>query len=206
MMPMPRTDAPPFLIEKGPEWTRRWLDNRAAAEREQQRRPTFAWPQHGGEKVNLLLLQALLPATRRHCAYCDHCPLGAASTETIDHFRPKGRAEFADLAFAWENLFPACNQCQQEKAEKWDDRLLKPDANDYSFERYFIYDMHAGDLLPNPAAPEADRARASVTVELLGLNSPARRDARKIAHRIIRRSVQAGEVDPQDLSYRFLTT
>ena len=73
--------------------------------------------------------------TQRHCAFCDG-PLGIESRETVEHFRPKSK--FPELAFAWENLFPCCDVCQSHKGERFDLHLLKPDDDDYHFERYFV--------------------------------------------------------------------
>ena len=61
---------------------------------------------------------ALSRAFRGVCAYCEH-PISAIE---IEHYRPKGAVRTADgrmddgywwLAATWENLFPACYECNR---------------------------------------------------------------------------------------------
>ena len=169
MMGMKRSPEPAFLQAKGSHWSLRWRQ-RCEAAGSSARTPQFQWPRFQGRSVGELLLDALMPLTAHHCAYCDYAPLGVGSRRTVDHFRPKSR--FRDLVYAWSNLFPCCDRCQSKKGEQWDEFLLKPDEVEYSFERYFICDVRDG-LLPNPAANELDRARARRTIELCGLDDPA---------------------------------
>jgi uncharacterized protein (TIGR02646 family) len=152
----------------------------------------FWWP----KQVNQRLLPELLAMTQAHCAYCDGWPMDATGQPTIDHFRPKSR--YPHLAFAWGNLFPSCDRCQGSngKGDEWNEALLKPDDLDYSFERYFVYDMVSGWLEPNPAASAPDYERALVTIDLLGLNEGGRPALRK---RVLR-DYAAFEERP----YRFL--
>ncbi|NOK33869.1 AAA family ATPase [Corallococcus exercitus] len=58
------------------------------------------------------------------CAYCE-TPLGTLSQVSVDHFRPKGSVRETSgtrldhgywwLAYAWENLYPACRACTSYK-------------------------------------------------------------------------------------------
>ncbi len=52
----------------------------------------------------------------------------------VDHYRPKGRPEFARLATLYENLFYACNSCNSRKGKHW--------PTDENWER--------GEFMPNP--------------------------------------------------------
>lgn len=70
------------------------------------------------------------------CAYCE-TPLGADGPWDVEHYRPKGRvAEREDhpgyywLAYDWENLYPACQYCNQRRKDKprWGDRRTLPAA------------------------------------------------------------------------------
>lgn len=63
------------------------------------------------------------------CAYCGIKITGASDWD-VEHFRPKGRvAERAEhpgyywLAYAWSNLYPACQHCNQARRDppKWGD-------------------------------------------------------------------------------------
>ncbi len=202
MMPLRRAEEPGFLSEGAAEWTQGWLDRRRQARVEQRPAPQFAWAEFQGEKVNQLLLRELLPLTARHCAYCD-CDLDVGTRKTIDHFRPKGRDEFAHLAYAWPNLFPCCDRCQSCKGEQWHDSMLKSDEAGYSFERYFLCDARDG-ICPNPSADPADQARARKTIEILGLDHPnlvgAMRRHRDHFRKL--REVDPG-VAPEEFSFRF---
>lgn len=109
--------------------------------------------------------------TQMHCAFCDG-RIGTVSKKTVEHFRPKSR--FPELAYDWENLFPCCDQCQSQKLEKFDEALLKPDAEEYRFEDYFIRNYKSGTLEPLPNASQAARQRAEITLVLYGLNLPER--------------------------------
>ena len=88
-------------------------------------------------------------------------------TETIDHFWPK--SSHSAEAFAWSNLYFACNHCQTRR-EEYDGRLLRPDAVDFEFERYFRWDFTTGEIRVNERADAADQARAEVTIRLFRLN------------------------------------
>lgn len=135
--------------------------------------------------------------TDERCAYCDGW-LGVESRSTIDHF--KSKSWFPELAYSWTNLFPCCDNCQQQKPEEHDRGLLKPDHPDYRFERFFICNYASGEVEPAPEASPEDRARAAVTIRALGLNLPARTQARL-------RELKKFERDPgellDDYSYRF---
>jgi hypothetical protein len=103
--------------------------------------------------------------------------------------------------FAWDNLFPAADQCQGNKRERFDDPLLRPDASDYRFERYFLFNCRTGEIEVLPGAPAEDRAAATTTVEILGLNRGRRPNARRREFRD--RGVSAS-CDLDDRPYRFL--
>ena len=191
MRALTRPDTPAPLAQHGDAWADRWLANHAASKK-------FRWPQHEGRPLNQLLLPALLAMTQAHCAFCDGV-LGPESPETIDHFRPKAR--FPEHAFRWPNLFSAYATCQQAKGERWDEKLLKPDAPEHSFSDFFLCDADSGEVHPNPAVSATDRARAQVTIEILELNDHHRPQARRTAWGSFRRRGLEAELD--DYSYRF---
>lgn len=85
---------------------------------------------YGHEQVR----RALEKLFHRKCAYCE-TPITTGFD--VEHFRPKGRvAEDANhpgyywLAYAWENLLPACAQCNQRRKDPptWDDPSTGPSA------------------------------------------------------------------------------
>jgi uncharacterized protein (TIGR02646 family) len=147
------------------------------ARRAREEAAEFRWPEVDGVALNQLLFPTLRRMTAGHCAYCDHFELGEGSRETIDHFRPKSR--FPEFAYAWDNLFPACDQCQQHKVEDFHDDLLRPDEPGYRFERYFLFNSHTGMIEINPQASPDDQRRAAFTRVTFGLNQGRRPDARR---------------------------
>jgi hypothetical protein len=69
----------------------------------------------------------VLPALKRdfvgRCCYCTGSTLEKGGEENFDveHFRPRGRAEFAHLEFTYSNLYYACRGCNLAKGPKWPD-------------------------------------------------------------------------------------
>lgn len=149
----------------------KWTDAFAAA-RQQNPKYQFRWPQPDCYQS---VRKRLLEMTKTHCAFCDGL-LGAESRETVEHFRPK--SQFQSLAYQWDNLFPCCDMCQSQKREQFDDGLLKPDETDYAFMRYFVVNFKTGEIEPSPHADEPLQNRAKVTIQIYGLNLPARSSAR----------------------------
>lgn len=154
--------AEPPQLENAAEWTAAW--QRRAPEGGQ-----FAWPTVDGTRLNQHLLPHLRAMTQEHCAYCDNY-LDEGLAESIDHFKPKAAGLFPELAFTWNNLFPACATCQKQKLDQFSARLLKPDEPTYSFDRYFVFRVRSGFIEPRPGLRAADRARAEETIRILGLN------------------------------------
>jgi uncharacterized protein (TIGR02646 family) len=110
------------------------------------------------------------------------------STEPIEHFKPKSDPRFYAEAYAWENLYYCSERCQSSKGERWDDFLLRPDAADYGFERYFAFDFTTGEIRANPCADPADQARAEITIRMYGLDTQQRRRCRRAELRRWQRS------------------
>lgn len=159
MRKLTRIPCPKVLVDKGQKWTKRMVD----------KGQWTAWPQDDNKKLNHILRdEGLKEQTQAHCSYCDRTPVDLTGVETIDHFRPKSK--FLPLALEWTNLFYCCSRCQSVKREKYDDDLLKPDAEDYDFDRYFMWKFETGELLPNDVAPEEMQQRARYTISTLKLS------------------------------------
>jgi 5-methylcytosine-specific restriction endonuclease McrA len=180
-----RPAAPECLSQNADTWA-----NEFVAARQRNPGHTFSWRSNNCYQALRYQLSAM---TQSHCAFCDG-PLGTESRETVEHFRPKSR--FPELAYHWPNLFPCCDVCQGNKLEKFDEALLKPDDQNYRFEDYFLVNYKTGalDALPTHAH------RATVTTQLYGLNSEARKKARLREWEHYQRD-PAPELD--DYSYRF---
>ena len=153
---------PDFLVDRwknwGEAWERRRLQNQGAQ---------FNWPQFQGKRINELLLPLLKQQTQDHCSFCDFFPVSPPSLDTIEHFRPKSR--FPKEAYHWNNLYFCCMHCQQ-KLEEFDEDLLRPDADDYDFDKYFRWDFILGTLEVNENALLENQKRAEVTIRLYRLN------------------------------------
>lgn len=180
MRKISRPPKPQVLVENGDRWNERW--KRLKTEKPGAQ---FNWYKHEGKSARDWIRAALAAMTQEHCAFCDRYTV---EPDSIEHFRPKSDSRFLHLAYAWENLFFCCGGCQNEKREQWDDGLINPDAEDYSFSRYFMFDWGTGGMSPNVKATVADQARAEATIRIYGLDTPTRRRFRLIALRDRQRS------------------
>jgi len=191
-----RGEAPAVLRLHGPG-----IGQEYALRRREDPSYRFRWPSRDGQPVLAAVRAATGAMTDERCSYCDGHPIDATGEEQIDHFRPKTRPEFLELVCAWDNLFLVCSACNRAKRDEWDEALLRPDVEEFAFERYFLYNALTGDLEPNPAAATEDRHRAARTIELLDLNRAGACIARRRAADRLRRNGPGALVDSD---YRFL--
>jgi uncharacterized protein (TIGR02646 family) len=157
-----RLPAPEFLLGRWDSWGRRWKQRHDA-----NPGARFDWHNVERERVNHKLLPVLKAQVQDHCSFCDNYPVSPPSRHTIEHFRPK--ALFPREAYKWENLYYCCDFCQG-KGKKFDEALLRPDAEDYAFDRFFRWDYTRGTLEANELASAEDRHRARVTLKHYRLN------------------------------------
>jgi len=155
----------------------------------------FQWPPQIYKEVR----RTLALQTNDHCSYCDGFPLGEGD-ETVDHFKPKTDERFYHLVAQWHNLYLACNDCQKSKKTQYSDSLLRPDAEDYDFGKYFAYNFSSNELIPNPAASFEVQERARVTIQIFNLNHSSYKMSRKYAITCY----QSNEYEISDLPYRYL--
>lgn len=156
-----RAEEPGFLAARWGEWGKEW-------ERRKAEGGSFHWHQIDGVSVDRRLMPILKAQTQDHCSFCDNFPISPPSPDTVEHFRPK--STFPREAYHWKNLYYCCAWCQKHKLDKFDEAVLRPDAEDYAFDRYFRWDWTQGLLLVNDQASPDDQHRAAVTIELYGLN------------------------------------
>lgn len=159
-----RQPQPDFLKEKASVWNKKWTELK-----KKNPRARFKWYVYKQKPVNLALIPYLSEQTQNHCSYCDFYP-PRRSDNTIDHFFPKSNSAYYALAFAWHNLYLACDHCQQSKKNLVSALLLRPDAKDYDFSRYFIYNVVSHQIAANPAASLEDRLSALETIRIFDFN------------------------------------
>lgn len=74
-------------------------------------------------RLRLVALSALRRDFKDRCCYCTGSTIEKGGEENFDveHFRPKGRPEFAHLQFEYSNLYYACRGCNTGKGPLWPD-------------------------------------------------------------------------------------
>ncbi|MBL0019428.1 MAG: hypothetical protein IPP17_24105 [Bacteroidetes bacterium] len=161
----------------------------------------FSWRNGTREPLRF----ALEAQTAAHCSFCDAHPVGESSDETIEHYEPK--VQFPLHAYRWENLFYCCRVCQNEANAKEFIETLRPDAQGYSFEKYFYYDAMSGEpkVMENLTRDESEKALAFLKRYGI-IDNPKRRQSRKDNYKNIKHALS----DPEDgrtrddFPYRFV--
>ncbi len=195
MMKFERPPQPSFLQENYKKWGKAYK-----AKRDKNSSAVFQWRKYARKGVNQHLLEALEPSAKSHCAFCDGYPLGTFARQTLEHFRPKSL--FPELAYNWWNLFVCCDICQASKGEEFDAKLLKPDLEDYQFDRYFILNYATGEIELNPAADGFEQECAQMTIALYQLNEHGRPQSRLSEYRKYQ-DLRDKAYIIDDFSYRF---
>jgi uncharacterized protein (TIGR02646 family) len=190
----------PVLIENN------WLEwgQRYAANRETNNSFQFQWPTVEGTRINQTIEPVLANDTQNHCSYCDNFPI-REQEDSIDHFKPKTVPAFYELVCHWNNLYYCCHNCQMSRGNQYDDLLLRPDSDDYSFTRYFTYNYSNHTINVNPQASDIDKARAVYTLDKFGFNSGKSDDSRRISYERYILALNAGNTPIlTDYSFRFI--
>ena len=117
------------------------------------------------EKTEIKL--ALTEMTGGYCSYTNK-KLGELGYGQIDFFIPKAKGEGCE----WGNLFIANTFTHMVKRDSYNELLLRPDAIDYKFDRYFDLDFDKHLIIPNSNASKEYQQRALITIDILGLNHP----------------------------------
>lgn len=190
-----RHDEPGILTNNWERIGKEYTEKRAANPGYQ-----FSWPQINNEKVNQAILPTLKKQTQEHCSYCDRFPL-FRKDDTIDHFKPKSDQRFYKLVCKWDNLYLCCNHCQDAKKVQYHDDLLRPDAEDYTFNRYFIYNYKTNKIVVNPGASDEDKIKAEATLEIFDFNHESLIKARENA---VFRFAFDNDFQPDIYEFRFL--
>ena len=199
-MKINRPKAPDWLDKNWKKWGKEYVDKLG-----KNPKYKFSWKQYKKEKVNHLLLPLLKKMTADHCSFCDGFPMGQGLIkETVEHFRPKALGMFPELVYMWANLFVACHFCQ-EKGNKFDIKLLKPDEDDYDFNKYFIFNFRTFEIetRKGDGISDADKERAEITLKIYKLNYTGRSKAREREFKnYLNADIDSRNIN--DFSYRYM--
>ncbi|NQZ12170.1 MAG: hypothetical protein HRT35_33885 [Algicola sp.] len=196
-----RSAEPAWLAEKWQEWG----EDLQAKYAEAGKASGFIWHQYNNQGYKTLV-EALSAMTVRHCSFCDAFPMGSSIPNTIEHFKPK--SIYPLFAYKWDNLFLCCGICQR-KGDKFDEMLLKPDSDSYSFDDYFDIHWDTGELIPNRDASHEAQASALLTIELYQLNKngkPSDRKRELTHYQLMKNSDSSMSLNIDEFSFRFYLT
>lgn len=123
----------------------------------------------------------LMSISKKHCMLCDGYPIGAKSRKTIEHYFP--RNEYPCFTFLWENLFYCCDVCNGAASKfRTFEYTLKPDNEDYLFDKYFYFDLNSGKLIvhENLKMNAPDKyAKANLFLKRYDINNGERTESRQ---------------------------
>ncbi len=165
-MKMQRNKAPQYLKDNQAKWTQEYLNKKPKPE-SKNKPSSFYW--HG---VYDQLLTDLKKLSGKRCAFCDRpmSPIGDTEEE-IEHFKPKSYNKYPELAFEWTNLYPICPKCNKIKGSRFSDLLLRPDSNNYGFDKWFWFNPFTGELdIKSDNKKSIEYKQAEKTIEFYGLN------------------------------------
>jgi uncharacterized protein (TIGR02646 family) len=106
------------------------------------------------------------------CAFCEST-MRHVSSPQIEHYRPKSRKEFEDLAFVWENWLLSCGNCNGKKWAHFPICGTVPCLLDPTSDNPAVHIDFAG------ARPLALTERGHETIRLLGLDRAPLEDERE---------------------------
>lgn len=84
---------------------------------------------------------------------------------------------------------------------RFDEKLLRPDHENYDFDKYFMIDWSTGELKPNILETSENQERARITIELYKLNQNGKPEDRLEE---LEKFHDSENPDIDQWSYRFL--
>ncbi len=155
------------------------------------------------------LRKELSDLTYEHCSFCDGYPFDM-SKETIEHYKPKN--DFPLLAYKWNNLFYCCDTCQKEANKLPFENTIKPDHNDYNFDKIFYVDLGDFKIKVLETLEDADHSlflKAEAFLIRYGINIPSRITRRRNNYRDLKNYFKSeyGATDARirnDFPFRYL--
>jgi uncharacterized protein (TIGR02646 family) len=150
-----RPAEPELLVQHRVRWTARWTDSLREGRK-------IGWATQSAVQA---LRDPLLAFSRGKCAFCEGL-LRLTSYDEIEHYHAK--TVQPDLAFDWQNLFPACSLCNRSKGDlDHQGRLLKPDSENTELLLWLHPD--SGELQPHPTLNAAQAQRVLETIDAYNL-------------------------------------
>lgn len=202
-----RPDAPVALLEHAEEWQRQYKE---AIDKLAETPGSLPLRKHKKKVESQYnhpqIRQRLKDMFSSKCAYCES-RIDHVAYSHIEHFRPK--SIFPERCFSWDNLILACPRCNREKSDRFPTEeqngpLVNPTQEEPDAFFLFEYDDQTGTA--NVVANE-NYARASVTVETIGLNRPELVKRRSLFVRnLVFIACKASEGDPQAMELLRLST
>lgn len=132
-----REDPLPGFGDRAREWVRRYEEARV-----NDRRLTISkyWTRIRREMTNDV--EHLFLVFHGKCAFCES-HMSHVSYANIEHYRPKGKGEFYDLVFEWDNWLLVCTRCNGKKWRHFpfcgeDPCLINPTEEDPANHLYFV--------------------------------------------------------------------
>jgi len=158
-------------------WGKKWENER----NKKGSNAKWQWHEFEERRVNEIIIEQLRVLSNSHCAFCDkYAPEN--DSDSIEHFHPKILSPLK--AYQWGNLFLCCGGCQK-RPKGWKNYegkrplILNPCDQDYSFNRYFIFNAKNGEIEINDwNDSENDKERAKITIFYFKLNEFDRSFAR----------------------------
>ena len=175
----------------------------------------LSWQQYMNKKdLRDKLKNTLLEMTNYHCSYTDR--LIQRDIAQIDWFKPKSKSDKLD----WNNLYIVYPVTNEIKLDKYDDLLIRPDSDEYEFEKFFDIDFETHKILISKNATTENQRRAEKTIEILGLNhenfiEDRKQELIKYFQRVVEiaelKKIKGNEINPNEhkelnlnnFSYRF---
>ena len=143
-------------------------------------------------------VDALATVFRGKCAFCES-RMAHVSRPHVEHYRPKGRQEFEDRMFDWENWLLSCGRCNESKWMHFPicagevPCLIDPTSDEPAEHLGFVNEFISGlttrgdetvRILGLTRGPlEGERARWLMTIDLLlllAVGPPPLREARDL--------------------------
>lgn len=166
-----------LYIQKGKE-PQEIIDWKKKFKNVNKHRPNYQDIEHKEEKR--ILKENLIREQKGLCCYC--CASITMDNSHIEHFRPKGLPQYADLSLEYENLHACCmgeNQdgkhCGHKKGNQFDEmKMLSPLETDCE-ERFAFWTD--GTIVP----AEKNDVKADYTITVLALDDKRLNRARETA-------------------------